>query len=158
MRKKYSNLKEIQYGLQSFLWKPHSRLLIRGDSAAWSLMWDAIELDKICRQIGIKSLVTRKNLAFRNQSVFYVDRRRVLKQWQKKNHKIAFPYYHGNPRKDAESKDMLSTISRHHKEIDKIQVTNSLMEGYVLNTGIDPNKIFRNISITHCSQFCIGNT
>lgn len=143
MRKKYSNLKEIQYGLQSFLWKPHSRLLIRGDSAAWSLMWDAIELDKICRQIGIKSLVTRKNLAFRNQSVFYVDRRRVLKQWQKKNHKVAFPYYHGNPRKDAESKDMLSTISRHHKEIDKIQVTNSLMEGYVLNTGIDPNKIFR---------------
>lgn len=142
-KKKYSNFKEIGYGLQSFLWKPYSRLLIRGDSAAWSLMWDAIELDNICRQIGIRSLVTRKNLAFRNQSVFYVDRRRILKQWQKKNHKVAFPYYHGNPRKDAESKDMLSTISRHHREIDKIQITNSLMEGYILNTGIDPNKIFR---------------
>ena len=142
-KKKYSNFKEIGYGLQSLFWKQHSRLLIRGDSAAWSLMWDAIELDKICRQIGIKSLVTRKNLAFRNQSVFYVDRRRILKEWQKKTHRVAFPYYHGNPHKDNESKDMLKTLSRHHSEIDRIQVTNSFMEEHILNTGIDPNKIFR---------------
>lgn len=142
-KKKYSNFKEIGYGLQSLFWKQHSRLLIRGDSAAWSLMWDAIELDKICRQIGIRSLIAFKNLAFRNQSVFYVDRRRILKEWQKKNHRVAFPYYHGNPHKDNESKDMLKTLSRHHSEIDRIQVTNSFMEEHILNTGIDPNKIFR---------------
>ncbi len=142
-KKKYSNFKEIGYGLQSLFWKQHSRLLIRGDSAAWSLMWDAIELDKICKQIGIRSLIAFKNLAFRNQSVFYVDRRRILKEWQKKNHRVAFPYYHGNPHKDNESKDMLKTLSRHHSEIDRIQVTNSFMEEHILNTGIDPNKIFR---------------
>ncbi|ACF45409.1 glycosyl transferase group 1 [Prosthecochloris aestuarii DSM 271] len=106
-------------------------------------MWDAIELDRICHEIGIKSIITRKNLAFRNQSVYYLDRRRVLKHWKKRNHRVAFPYYHGNPEKDAESREMLAIISRHHHEIDRIQVTNSFMEMHILDTGIDPNKVFR---------------
>ncbi len=139
---KKDNYREIGYGLASLFWPKHSHLLIRGDSATWSLMWDAIELDRICQKLGIKSIRTRKNLSLRNQSVFYIDRRKILKDWKRKNHRVAFPYYHGNPSKDAESREMLTTIANHHREIDRIQVTNRQMKGYILDTGIDPKKVF----------------
>ncbi|ASQ91574.1 glycosyl transferase family 1 [Prosthecochloris sp. GSB1] len=38
---------------------------------------------------------------------------------------------------------MLETISRHHAAIDRIQVSCRFMEDVVLDTGIDPSKVFR---------------
>lgn len=139
---KKNNYRELGYGFAALFWQKHSRLMIRGDSATWSLMWDAIELDKVCQSLGIKSIITRKDLALRNQSVYYVDRRRILKNWKKKQHRVAFPYYHGNPNHDSESREMLATISRNHREIERIQVTNSQMRHFILETGIDPGKVF----------------
>jgi len=127
----------------SLAWPAHSRLFIKGDSANWSLYWDAVELTAISRQLGIPVIDSRYKRLMKNQCFFNMSRYEFLENWQKPNCRIAFPYYHGNPDTDAGSRRMLKTISQHHQDISRIQVSCRLMEEVVLNTGISKEKVFR---------------
>lgn len=133
----------LKTGLESIFWPPHSRLFIKGDSANWSLYWDAVEITTLCRKIGIPVIDTSYKRLMKNQCFFNMSRYEILENWKKTECRIAFPYYHGNPATDKGSKNMLRTISLHHKEIDRIQVSCRFMEEVVLDTGIDRSKVFR---------------
>ena len=128
---------------ESLFWKPYTRLFIKGDHANWSLHWDAIELARICHKLGITVVEIRSKGLIKNQCFFNMSRYEVLENWKTPRYRIAFPYYHGNPETDERSHRMLTTINRHRHEIDRIQVSCKFMEDVVLNTGIDPLKVFR---------------
>ena len=63
--------------------------------------------------------------------------------WEKSHHRIAFPYYHGDPSTNIEFKAVFDSLSAHHEHIHRVQVTNTLMEEKIINTGINFNKVFR---------------
>lgn len=136
-------MKNITYSLQSLFWKPYSKLFIKGDRANWSLYWDAVELGALCGMLGIDVVSSCKRRLMKNQCFFNMSRYEILEHWQKPCCRIAFPYYHGNPEHDESSRKMLKTISQHHKEIDRIQVSCRFMEEVVLDTGIGRSKVFR---------------
>lgn len=127
----------------SLFWKPYTRLFIKGDRTNWSLTWDAIELARICRKLGITVIENGSKKLMKNQCFFCMSRYEILESWQAPQYRIAFPYYHGNPATDERSRRMLATIGKHHRAIDRIQVSCRFMENAVLNTGIDPSKVFR---------------
>jgi len=130
-------------GLESRFWPPYSRLMIKGDRENWSLYWDAVELAAICRKLSIPLVDSRYRNLENKQCVFNVSRHEFLEHWQKPASRIAFPYYHGNPANDPVSRNMLKTISMHHQDIGRIQVSCRFMEEVTLNTGIGPEKVFR---------------
>lgn len=134
--------KYLKTSLESLLWEPHSRLFIKGDHANWSLYWDAVELTAICRKLGIPVIDSKYKKLMKNQCFFNMSRYEFLENWKTPQCRIAFPYYHGNPATDEGSRNMLKTISLHHEQIDRIQVSCRFMEEVILDTGIDPRKVF----------------
>lgn len=132
----------LKTSLESRFWQPHSRLFIKGDHANWSLYWDAVELTAICRKLGIPIIDSKYKKLMKNQCFFNMSRYEFLEHWKTPEYRIAFPYYHGNPAIDEGSRSMLRTISRHHELIDRIHVSCRFMEGVILETGIDPGKVF----------------
>jgi glycosyltransferase involved in cell wall biosynthesis len=134
--------KYLKTALESLSWKPYSRLFIKGDDANWSLYWDAVELTAICRKLGIPVIDSKDKRLMKNQCFFNMSRYELLENWKTPSCRIAFPYYHGNPAIDEGSRNMLRTISKHHEQIDRIQVSCRFMEGVILETGIDPGKLF----------------
>jgi len=132
----------LKTSLESLFWPPHSKLFIKGDHANWSLYWDAVELTTICRQLGIPVINSKYRRLMKNQCFFNMSRYEFLENWEKPDCRIAFPYYHGNPAHDEGSRKMLQTISQHHNDIDRIQVSCRFMEEVILNTGIAREKVF----------------
>ncbi len=143
MQEKNTLPDKIAARIGSLFWEPYTRLFIKGDHVNWSLTWDAIELKRICAQLGITVADGRSKRLMKRQCFFNMSRYEILENWKPPNCRIAFPYYHGNPAIDERSRAMLSTIARHHKDIDRIQVSCRFMEEVVLETGIDPSKVFR---------------
>jgi len=135
-------LKSTRYIIPSLFWKPYTKLFIKGDHANWSLHWDAIELTSVCRNLGIDVIPSTNKRLMKSQCFFNMSRYELLENWKKPNCRIAFPYYHGNPAHDEGSRKMLATIQKHHREIDRIQVSCRFMEEVILATGIDSSKVF----------------
>lgn len=129
--------------IESFFWEPYSRLFIKGDKVNWSLHWDAIELGRLCKKLGIEVVEGKPKGLMKKQCFFNMSRYELLQNWQKPKHRLAFPYYHGNPSIDEGSRNMLQTIKRHHTEIARIQVSCKFMEDVILDTSITPDKVFR---------------
>jgi len=107
------------------------------------LDWESKELVGICRQLGITTAEPEYVKLTKAQSIFYSSRYDVLTNWQKPSNRIAFPYFHGRPSSDAGFVNMINTITDHHNEIDRIQVSHSEMHDIILETGIDSKKVFR---------------
>ena len=129
--------------IKSSRWEPYSRLMTKSDGGNWSLDWDAKELTKVWRTQGVRIADSKYESLTRNQSIFFTSRYDVLLNWKKPRHRIAFPYYHGDPFTNAEFKSVFDSFRAHHEHIHRVQVTNSHMEVTILNAGIDPNKVFR---------------
>lgn len=136
-------MKSAKYILPSLFWKPYTRLFIKGDHANWSLYWDAVELIKISRALGINVVESGSQSLMKNQCFFNMSRYEFLENWHKPECRIAFPYYHGNPKTDQGSRHMLETIRRHQGDIARIQVSCRFMEEVILDTGIQNEKVFR---------------
>ena len=124
-------------------WRPFSKLIIRGDGADWVLTSIANEMKNLMSQIGIETLNDRYYYNSSNQCVFYTSKYEVLNNFPKVNHRIAFPYFHGMPESSLHFKTMFDNISKNHEKISKIQVSHSIMEKKILETGIDVNKIHK---------------
>tara|TARA_B100001029_G_scaffold179161_1_gene187746 strand:+ start:588 stop:1688 length:1101 start_codon:yes stop_codon:yes gene_type:complete len=126
---------------------PHTKLIIRGDGYNWVLSSIAKEMIDICLELGISTLPPRSLHTIKDQCVFYTSKYEVLLDWKKPKHRIAFPYFHGDPEyfesKAAQGfKKMFETLKNNHEYISRIQVSNTNMQNKILNTGIDPYKVF----------------
>jgi glycosyltransferase involved in cell wall biosynthesis len=129
--------------LRSQVWHPFSRLIIKSDGADWTLSSIANEMSFLCNKIGIDVVDERYVYNSKRQCVYYTSKYEALLSWKEPSHRIAFPYYHGEPSSSHQNKEMFENIRRHHNKIDRIQVSYSNMEKLILDTGIDEKKVFR---------------
>ena len=130
----------------SWNWKPYSRLILYGDSVGWSLDWDMRELANISRRLGISLARPVWKHARTPQSIFYASQFFLTNNdWmQLLPNRIGFSYFHGAPGSgDAEFDAVFDALCRHHEKLSRIQVSHTAMFESVLQTGIDPSKVFR---------------
>ena len=124
-------------------WKPYSKVIIRGDGSDWVLTSIANEMKTTLSRVNIDSIDNHYYHNIKNQCVFYTSKYEVLLDWKKIKHRIAFPYFHGLPENSETFKLMFDNISKHHQQINRVQVSHSIMESRILETGIDKSKIHR---------------
>ncbi len=131
--------------LSSSFWRPYSRLILNGDNAGWVLDWETREIGKIARQLGIRLARPLWRHSASPQSIFFSNQFFLLNDdWLRLlPHRIGFAYFHGMPDTgDAYFDSVYRSLCRHHEYITRIQVSHSQMWDVILQTGIDPSKIF----------------
>lgn len=131
----------------SFSFKPYSDVLFVSEKMNWSTAWDIRELSKIASQLRINTRYShRLLLGLPRQSIFLVNRYHFLmRPWRYAlgPMRIALPYYHGYPSSDdALIVKCYKNLEKYHHGISRIQVTHSYMKELILDTGIDPAKVF----------------
>ena len=129
--------------LESQSWEPFSHLIIKNDGADWVLSSIAKEMSLLCNKIGINVIDERYLYNAKKQCVYYTSKYEALLYWKEPSHRIAFPYYHGDPSANVTFKTMFDNLRKHHNKIHRIQVSHSQMEKLILDTGIDHKKVFR---------------
>ena len=131
----------------SFWRKAYSDVLFVSDGANWSLTWDVRELLNIAKKIGIDSRVAWTILfGLPRQAMFFASKYILMNLWKYTlpGTRIAFPYYHGYPDSgNTIAIECYEKLKRFHNKIHRIQVSHSRMHDFVLDTGIDPLKVFR---------------
>lgn len=129
----------------SFNWQPYSRLILYGDNVGWSLDWDMRELANISRKLGIRIVRPYWKHAATPQSIFYASQFFLTNdEWLSLlPNRIGFSYFHGLPRIGDENFDeVYRGLQKHHEKLSRIQVSHTEMRDAVLQTGIDPSKVF----------------
>lgn len=129
----------------SWNWKPYSRLILYGDSVGWSLDWDMRELARISQTLGVRITHPIWKHAAKPQSIFYASQFFLTNDdWlHLLPNRIGFSYFHGAPGSGETDFDAVySALRRHHDKFSRIQVSHTEMRDVVLNTGIDPSKVF----------------
>jgi glycosyltransferase involved in cell wall biosynthesis len=131
--------------LGSWNWPDYSRVFVVTDHAGWSLDWDARELKEIFQQCGVSVRSNADSRRFSRQCVFYTSRSFLMNgEWLKNEHRVATPYYHGKPGTGFREFDQIwAALQKHHDKISRLQTTNTEMHRLILETGIDPGKVFR---------------
>ncbi len=124
-------------------WKSYSKLYIQSSNSGWVLDSIKKEMLQVCEDINIPIINERFGYRLANQSIFYTSKYEVLEDFKAPKNRIAFPYYHGDPKREKKFFKLISSIESNHKFIDRIQVSQSYIESIVLNTGIDENKVHR---------------
>jgi glycosyltransferase involved in cell wall biosynthesis len=126
-------------------WKPYSRLVLIDDNAKWVISKEVDELRTIVAKLKIK-IANKKLLAYsKPQSVFYGSRYNLFNNATifDTSHRLGTTYYHGRPGYGyAEFDKIYKCLCQRHERIQRIQVTHSEMRGIVLESGIDPAKVF----------------
>ena len=124
--------------------KPYSRLILAGDNAGWVLDGEMREISNIARKLGIRVVNPSWRDASVHQAVFLADQFFLLNDgWLALRHRIGFSYFHGLPDSGEPQFDQVYTaLSRHHERISRIQVSHSQMREAILQTGIEPAKVF----------------
>tara|TARA_B000000557_G_C20802291_1_gene456137 strand:+ start:973 stop:2091 length:1119 start_codon:yes stop_codon:yes gene_type:complete len=124
-------------------WKPFSRLITKADNSPWVLNEIQKEMVMLFNNLNIKCYPENYIDGSSRQSIFYFNKYDVLSHWKNLDHRIAFPYYHGDPRSNTKFNEFFKVIKKNHRRIHRIQVSHSEMENLILNTGIDSNKVFK---------------
>ena len=128
----------------TFNWKPYSRLILYGEDADWSLNWDMRELARISRRIGVRIANPVWKHAAAPQCIFFSSQFFLSDgTWQRfLRHRIAFSYFHGIPNSSSDFDAVFEGLQKLHENITRVQVTHHQMRDVVLQTGIDPSKVF----------------
>lgn len=126
-------------------WKPYSRLILDSDNAGWVLDWEMREISKIAQRLGIRTASPRWRNIWIPLSIFITNQFFLLNEdWLRMRHRIAFSYFHGLPGTSEESFDQVyMSLRKYHTRIARIQVSHTQMRNVVLETGIDPSKVFQ---------------
>ena len=127
-------------------WSPYSRLILAGDGAGWSLDWDIRELNQIATRLGIKTQGRIWKNASSPQALYFASAQTISNSanWINLPHRIGFSYPRGVPiNPQVEPDPVFLSLCKHHKHIQRVQVSHSAMREFVLESGIDPGKVFQ---------------
>lgn len=130
----------------SATWKPYSHLILYGDDVGWVLDWEMRELKKICAKLNIPTVKPIWRHARTPQSIFFSNQFFLNEDnWEDLlPNRIGFAYFHGLPNTGFEGFDHIyRAVQKHHQKISRIQVTHTEMLNSLLQTGIDPTKVFQ---------------
>ena len=126
-------------------WEPYSRLILYGDSAGWVLDWEMRELKRICIRLGVPVVKPVWKHAYKPQAVFFSNQFFLQNDdWMRLlPHRIGFSYFHGLPNTgDAAFDRVYRALERNHECLARVQVSHSEMRTAVLQTGMEPSKVF----------------
>lgn len=129
----------------SWNWKPYSRLILYGDDAGWVLDWEMRELKAICDVLSVPVIKPLWKYARQPQSIFYSNQFFLQnEQWlDLLPHRIGLAYFHGLPGTGNEGFDRVyAALKKHHNDLARIQVSHTEVRDVILQTGIDPSKVF----------------
>ncbi len=126
-------------------WEAHSRLILTGDNAGWSLDWDMRELRHVAQDLGIRIANPHWHWWYTAtpQAMFLASQFFLLKDnWLDMPHRIGFAYFHGLPGGgEALFDHVYEALCKHHTRISRIQAPNSRMRDVILQSRIDPEKV-----------------
>jgi len=124
---------------------PYSKVVLLADSANWVIAHEMKELARTISALGGRTAHAKLLPILSNQCVFFGSHFDLLlnPQWFEADHRYATAYFHGRPGSGvAEIDTCYANLQRYHHRIDRIQVSHSAMRGIVLESGIDPDKVF----------------
>ena len=127
-------------------WREHSRLFVVPDAAGWVLEYEARQLERNARVLGVEVGPAPWWKGVDGQSIFHVSQfTLLLHEVERRGNWLGFSYFHGRPGTPGmpEFDACYDALRRRHEEIDRIQVTNAEMEALVLETGVAPEKLHR---------------
>lgn len=134
----------IKNTFSSILSPPHSKLFFIDDNANWVLSWEMREVLKISQMLGIDASMA-KNVGIVRQSVFYHSKYVLCRPWLYlySANNIAFPYFHGTPSSgEPIAVQCYENLQKYHHKVSRIQASHSYMRDIILESGIDPHKVF----------------
>ena len=120
--------------------KKFSKVIIKSDKSSWVL-------DELKKEIefSLKNKINFINQNFnyfiKGQCIFYINKYDLIRE-KNKNNNIAVSFFHIDPKKKKENKNILDYLIN-NKFIKCIQVTNKKMESYLIKKGIKKKKIFK---------------
>lgn len=133
-------------GLRTRGWREHSRLFVVPDAPGWVLAYEARQLERTARLLGVATGPARWSKGVDRQSIFHLSQfTLLLHEVERRENRLGFSYFHGRPGTPGmpEFDACFAGLSRRHGEIDRIQVTNAEMEALVLESGVEPRKVHR---------------
>lgn len=129
--------------LRNIFWKPYSHVLIVSDSAGWALDEEARGLLKILSGLGIPTHIVKRLLWNKSQIIHYTSQFTLYQDIYKNKNRISVDYFHGAPELGESYKKCFEALKEHHRAIERIRVSTSVMETLIKSSGIDPQKVFR---------------
>jgi glycosyltransferase involved in cell wall biosynthesis len=139
-------LRRAFVGVRTREWEPHSRLFVEQEAAEWVLSYEARQLERTARALGVELGPRSWVKGVSNQSIFHLSQfTLLLHDVERAGNNLGLAYFHGRPGTPGmpEFDACFDAIRRRHAEIDRIQVTNRDMEALVLSTGIAEEKVHR---------------
>ena len=139
-------LRRAAVGLRTRGWAPHSRLFLAFDVEGWVLAYEARQLERTARLLGVEIGPVGWVKGVDRQSIFHLSQfTLLLHDFERRGNRLGFAYFHGRPgtRGMPEFDACFDALRRRHREIDRVQVTNRAMEELVLETGLALEKVHR---------------
>jgi len=139
-------LRRATAGLRTRAWAPHSRLFLAYDVEGWVLEYEARQLERTARALGVAVGPARWAKGVDRQSIFHLSQfTLLLHDFERRGNRLGFAYFHGRPGTPGmpEFDACFETMRRRHADIDRVQVTNGAMEALILETGIAREKLHR---------------
>jgi glycosyltransferase involved in cell wall biosynthesis len=139
-------LRRAAVGVRTRGWPPHSRLFLEQEAAVWVLAYEARQLERTARALGIELGPAGWARGVADQSVFHLSQfTLLLHDFEKRGNRLGFAYFHGRPGTPGmpEFDACFDALRRRHADLDRVQVTNRAMEELVLGTGIAAEKVHR---------------
>jgi len=139
-------LRRALVGFRTRDWPPHTRLFVEQEAAAWVLSYEARQLERTARSLGVELGPPGWARGVSGQSVFHLSQfTLLLHDFERRGNNLGFAWFHGRPgTPDMPEFDLcFDAMRRRHAEIDRVQVTNRAMEELVLGTGVAAEKVHR---------------
>ncbi|MCK4784260.1 MAG: glycosyltransferase family 4 protein [Desulfobacteraceae bacterium] len=132
--------------LSSFSLKPYSDVLFVTEGIDWVTSQEIRGLSTVTKELGIRARYSKPiPFGLPRQSIFFPSAyflRRPSLYILGKN-RIAFPFYHGYPSSgNPLVLKCFESLKKYHHRITRIQTSHSYMRDLILETGIDPGKVF----------------
>jgi len=124
-------------------WPSYSRLFLAGEKSKWVIWWERKEMLGIAKALGIKVVPLRlPPVGIKEQAIYFGGPYFLNDEsWFDRELKIAFDFYHGDPKLNDTFKAMFDSLTKHHHQIERIRVSYSGMRDLVLKTGIVSSKV-----------------
>ena len=139
-------LRRAAVGLRTRGWPDHSRLFLVYDVEGWVLEYEARQLERTARALGVAIGPGGWSKGVDRQAIFHLSQfTLLLHDFERRENRLGFAYFHGRPGTPGmpEFDACFETLRRRHAEIDRVQVTSSAMEELILETGIASEKLHR---------------
>jgi glycosyltransferase involved in cell wall biosynthesis len=139
------NLVKLGIRATSVAWEPYSHLVLISDGRNWSLDHDMREIKIISQKLGIWTVPSYWKFSSSPQAQLYFSHYSLVEdtKWLQSNHHIGITFPEGVPPAEVKHQHpVFQAICQHHQRIHRIQISHQAMRDYILESGIDPAKVF----------------